>query len=109
MSGLSTIERASSKMKGPEKLLWYAASATKARSTSAASVLLRPPCARDESASFPRETSSAVVLWRIPFKVSLLRPALTNRCESRQYRQFRGFLHHASRSDSLVSAVGSAT
>ena len=37
MSGLSTIEGGSSKMKGPEKLLWYAASAAKAKSTSAAS------------------------------------------------------------------------
>ena len=45
MSGFPTIEGVSSKMKGPEKLLWYAASAAKARSMSAASVLLAPTAA----------------------------------------------------------------
>jgi hypothetical protein len=68
MSGLSTIEGVSSKMKGPEKLLWYAASAAKAKSRRAASVFPSPSRSLDESAFFPREVGRARVLLFIPLK-----------------------------------------
>src|SRR5215469_18808741 len=70
MSGLSTIEGGSSKMKGPEKLLWYAASAAKAKSTSPATVLQSPPRPLDESAFLPLETSRAFLLLLIPLQRS---------------------------------------
>src|SRR5215472_18573337 len=70
MSGFSTIEGRSSKMKGPEKLLWYAASAAKAKSTSAATVLWSPPRPLDESAFLPLEASPAFLLLLIPLQGS---------------------------------------
>src|SRR5215472_10347533 len=74
MPGFATIEGVSSKMKGPEKLLWYAARAAKAKSTSAASVLLSPPRPLDESAFLPLEASRAFLLLLIPLQRSGPRP-----------------------------------
>jgi hypothetical protein len=80
MSGLSTIERVSSKMKGPEKLLWYAASAAKAKSTSAASVLLTAALRQYDpprrSSSRIRLTSSLIRTARSAYSAKVERPSM---------------------------------